>query len=419
MAYGEKIQYISAIEVILKEQEKKKRDLYLDELIDISARNGRNRETDILEKFKYNKDGMRDFAVKNGNGYVFRQMLATAYEEGLQKKKKQNMLIRTFGDYVIADDVIILYTGKESRVEIPANFENVAIRKVGAGLLYANEAVRYVIVSDGIREIGKMAFAKCSHLRKVTLAPSVDKIHPDTFKGSDTLWSLEMYKEISQEIHDEITESGIELTDRRYIIDPMIFGSRFVRQIRKYMPGPMKGGFRVYKDMGCLFEIAPRAVDPKKKPVPLLFQDYADRHHTGAHDFRTENAAFTFKIMADDIEQSFEHDEEADDFGLSNRDEYDKAGLVFVNGFDRSYGILKACLELKGGTFFFQRGVQVKLGQGIYYLYFREVFSTDDNRPYVRRLGTNRIFARYGPLSDGDDRSMDIVKRFSLISELL
>ena len=50
MGYGEKLQYISAIEQVLKETDPVKRNLYLDELIDISGRNGKTRETDVLEK---------------------------------------------------------------------------------------------------------------------------------------------------------------------------------------------------------------------------------------------------------------------------------------------------------------------------------------------------------------------------------
>ena len=199
MAYGEKLLYISTIEYVLKETNPIKRDLYLDELIDISGRNGKTRETDVLEKLRSNKDGMRDYAIKNGNGYIFREMLATAYEKGLHKKVKENMSIRTFGDYVIADDVIIIYTGKSPKVTVPASFDDIRIRKVGAGVFYANESVEEITVSEGINEIGKATFGRCSHLKSVSLAPSVDTIHPRAFEESGALWSIRLYKDMSDE----------------------------------------------------------------------------------------------------------------------------------------------------------------------------------------------------------------------------
>jgi len=116
MSYGEKLLYISAIEMVLKEKDPVKRDLYLDELIDISGRNGKTRETDVLERLKSNKDGMREYALKNGSGYIFREMLATSYEKGLRETTNVNMHMRTFGNYIVADDVIIVYTGKEAKV---------------------------------------------------------------------------------------------------------------------------------------------------------------------------------------------------------------------------------------------------------------------------------------------------------------
>ncbi|MBE5850293.1 MAG: hypothetical protein E7298_09070 [Lachnospiraceae bacterium] len=405
MSYVEKLLYISAIERVLEEDDSVKRNLYLDELIDISGRNGKTRETDVLEKLKSNKGGMRDYAIKNGNGYIFREMLATAYEKGLHKTTKENMRIRVFGDYLIADDVIIIYNGKSPTVTVPAHFEDINVRKVGAGVFYGNEAVEEICVADGISEIGNGAFGKCPHLKSISLAQSVETIHPMAFEESDAIWSIKMYKDISDEAYDDIVENGIKLTDGRYIIDPMILGGPFARQVREFLPVSMSGRFRVHKNMGCLFEVPPRAVDIKKTPVPLVFQQYMDDHNASSNDFRNENAAFVLKIKVRDIDHAFEHDEEADDFSLSNTDKFDRAGLVFVKRFiGLEGGNMKALLEIKSGTYFFQRGLRVRQGRVDYYLCFREEFSSDDNRPYVRRFAPSRVFSRFGPISEGDKR---------------
>lgn len=420
MAYGEKLLYISAIEMVLKEADPVKRNLYLDELIDISGRNGKSRETDVLEKLKSNKDGMRDYALKNGNGYIFREMLATSYEKGLRETTKVNMRMRTFGDYIIADDVIIVYTGKAAKVTIPSSFEGIQIRKVGAGVFYGNNAVEEVSVSEGIKEIGNGTFGKCPHLKFVSLASSIDAIHPQAFEESNALWSIKLYKDITDEAYVDIIENGIKLTDGRYIIDPLILGGPFSRLIKEFLPTSMSGRFRVHKNMGCLFEVPPRAVDIKKTPVPLVFQQYVNDHNASVNDFRNENAAFVFKIKVGDIDYAFEHDEEADDFGLSNKDKYDDSGLVFVKEFlNGEDGKRKVFLEIKSGTYFFQRGIRVRIGHIDYYLYFREEFAADDNRPYVRRLAPIRIFSRFGPISEGDERNRAVYGRFKFISEML
>lgn len=49
MTYGEKLLYISTIEIVLKETDPVKRDLLLDELIDISGKGGKTRETRLKE----------------------------------------------------------------------------------------------------------------------------------------------------------------------------------------------------------------------------------------------------------------------------------------------------------------------------------------------------------------------------------
>ena len=420
MGYGEKLQYISAIEQVLKETDPVKRNLYLDELIDISGRNGKTRETDVLEKMKSNKDGMRDYAIKNGNGYIFREMLATTYEKGLHKTVKENMSIRTFGDYVIADDVIIIYTGRSPKVTVPASFEDIRIRKIGAGVFYGNDAVEEVTVSEGIKEIGNRTFGKCAHLAYLSMPPSVSEIHPKAFEKSDAIWSIKIYKEISDEAYTDIVENGIKLTDGRVIIDPMILGGPFLHLIREFLPVSMAGRFRVHKSMGCIFEVPPRRLDARKTPKPLIFQQYMDEHNASDFDLRNENASFVFKIKINDLDYSFEHDEEADDLGLKKRDKYDNSGLVFVTDFiEGENGMNKVFLEIKSGSYFFQRGLRVKMGLTDYYLYFREEFTSDDKRPYVRRMAPIRLFSRFGPISEGDERNREVYGRFSFISEML
>ncbi len=420
MAYGEKLLYISTVEMALREADPVKRNLYLDELIDISSRNGKTRETDVLEKLKSNKDGIRDYALKNGSGYIYREMLATSYENGLRENVKVNMRIQTFDDYIISDDVVILYTGKARKVTVPASIGDTSIRKVGSGAFYGNNNIEDVNVSEGIKEIGNGTFGKCPHLKSISLESSVDVIHPKAFDGSNAIWSIKLYKNISFEAYADIVENSIKLTDGRYIIDPMILGGPFSRLIKEFLPTSMAGRFRVHKNMGCIFEAPPRVIDIKKSPKPLLFQHYADDHNATVSDFRSENAAFVFKIRADETDYTFEHDEESDDHGLSNKDIYDNSGLVFVKEFlDEETENPKAFIEIKSGTFFFQRGLRVRIGHTDYYLYFREEFSTDDNRPYVRRLGPIRIFSRSGPISEGDERNRDIYARFKFISEML
>ncbi len=420
MAYGEKMLYVSALENIIKEPDSERRELYLDELINISSKSGKTRETEILEGFKTNKNGMRDYALKNGNAYIFREMFATAYENGLEKNVKETMCIRMFGDFMVANDVIILYNGNKQTVKIPSSFEGVQIRRIGVGAFYKNNAVEDVSISDGIKEIGNKAFSKCPYLKTLAIASGIEKIQPNAFEGSKALWSIRLCKEISGEMYEDIIENGIKLTDGRYIIDPMILGGEFTRQIKEYMPVPMAGRFHVHKKMGYLFEVPPRTVDVKKVPIPLVFQQYADMYKVTPNEFRNENAAFLHRIRVDDMRFSFEHDEEADDFALCNKDTYDNAGMVFVEDFiEAEDGTIKALLEIKAGTYFFQRGLPVRYGMGVYYLYFREELSTDDNRPYVRRLGPTRVFSKIGPISMADYRSMGIVSRFSLLSEMM
>ncbi len=422
MTYGEKLLYISVMDAVLKEPDPVKQSLYYDELISLSAKGGVTRETDLLERLRDNKDGLRDNALKKGCGGLLREIFSTDYERKIRKTASENLRFRVFDDYTVVDDVIIMYSGKAGKVTVPASFPGVSIRRIGAGAFYGNKYLREVTVSDGIREVGKAAFSECIQLKNVDLANSAESIHPDAFKWDSGLCSVRFGKEISKEVYDEIIRNEIELNDGRFIIDPMVMGNHFARWIRGSFPGLIPARFNVYADMGCLFELPAGKPDEigLPDPIPLTFKRYIEDHNGEDHCLKDEGSVFVLMLKNDDYDPVFEHDEEADDLGSVKNEACEITGMLFIN--DLSMEVTKkiqARFEVRAGTYFFQRGRKVKYDGKTYYLYFREVLSADNKRPYVRMPKFIKVFSEITPGIMHEVSCDEVSTLFDLISGMV
>ena len=67
------------------------------------------------------------------------------------------------GVFVIEGDVLIRYTGKKTKVEIPDG-----VRVIGPGAFDRNKTIEEAVLPDSVEEIGEGVFADCSNLKKVT-----------------------------------------------------------------------------------------------------------------------------------------------------------------------------------------------------------------------------------------------------------
>ena len=66
-------------------------------------------------------------------------------------------------DFIIQNDVLISYHGKESHVIIPQN-----ITKIATDAFNNNKHIEHIVINDEIDYIGCRAFADCTRMKSIT-----------------------------------------------------------------------------------------------------------------------------------------------------------------------------------------------------------------------------------------------------------
>ena len=94
----------------------------------------------------------------------------------------------TAGDwqYSVSDGeaTITGYTGTGGAVTMPGEVGGVLVRKIADYAFRSNSTLVSILTPNGLRQIGWGAFANCSALESVTIAPTVQTIGPGAFDGS-------------------------------------------------------------------------------------------------------------------------------------------------------------------------------------------------------------------------------------------
>ncbi len=102
------------------------------------------------------------------------------------------------GDYVyqMTDDgegaLLTNYSGTSGDVVIPDTVDGHPVVAVGAHMFAYNEAVRSVMLPEGIRSIGNMAFFKCIHLHDIIIPEGVTMIDECCFGGCSELSEVQL-----------------------------------------------------------------------------------------------------------------------------------------------------------------------------------------------------------------------------------
>ena len=84
------------------------------------------------------------------------------------------------------------YSGTSGDVVIPDTVDGHPVVAVGAHMFAYNEAVRSVMLPEGIRSIGNMAFFKCIHLHDIVIPEGVTMIDECCFGGCTELSEVQL-----------------------------------------------------------------------------------------------------------------------------------------------------------------------------------------------------------------------------------
>jgi hypothetical protein len=82
--------------------------------------------------------------------------------------------------FVVENDVLTGYTGKKRSIVIPGS-----IVEIYDGAFENNDLITIVEIQEGVRIIGKRAFANCGSLIKISIPASVERICDGAFEGGE------------------------------------------------------------------------------------------------------------------------------------------------------------------------------------------------------------------------------------------
>ncbi|MBE6630226.1 MAG: hypothetical protein E7624_05180 [Ruminococcaceae bacterium] len=80
--------------------------------------------------------------------------------------------------FIVENEVLLGYTGKKRSIVIRSPIE-----EIYDSAFENNDVITFVEIENGIRIIGKRAFANCNSLVKINIPASVEKIYDDSFEG--------------------------------------------------------------------------------------------------------------------------------------------------------------------------------------------------------------------------------------------
>ena len=126
-------------------------------------------------------------------------------------------------NFSIVDGILLSCRNGSGQFVIPAAIEGHKIYRIGSGCSI-NGSTESVIVSEGIREIGREAFLNCSHLKRVELPESLESI--EEFGGLGVCYKgfgnvpVELYirRIFSRSDYDHFLADSIQLSSGEYLL---------------------------------------------------------------------------------------------------------------------------------------------------------------------------------------------------------
>ena len=101
--------------------------------------------------------------------------------------------------FILAGTVLVLWNGKEKRVEIP---EDLGIESIGYNVFADNPGIEEVTIPESVKSIERLAFMNCSCLKKVTLPSGLTSIGDGAFSNCGQLEEIKL-PDALEEIGDQ------------------------------------------------------------------------------------------------------------------------------------------------------------------------------------------------------------------------
>lgn len=112
----------------------------------------------------------------------------------VESKENKYYAYDVYKDYV----VITAYLGTNLYVELPAEIDELPVKKIGGLAFYEGTAVETVVVPDGVTELGENAFYYCTKLKTVVLPDSLTTLGDKTFSWCSSLEEVTIPEQVTE-----------------------------------------------------------------------------------------------------------------------------------------------------------------------------------------------------------------------------
>ena len=313
--------------------------------------------------------------------------------------------------YIAVGDTVILYTGKESKVEIPHDLNCTGVRRIGDGAFMQLDKLTDVKIPNDVASIGQKAFYFSKNLKTAVLAGTIENIGKDAFWGCDKLRDIILY--------------DIKLTKREYSLlkkNALQYGQC------KYASAYIPDYFNKIGLEKALY-IHGAVVIPRGAPILFVSYDhnnkgakrlYADSEYISGTEYGDpmwEDKAFKEHIRRG-IPEIYSHIAEQHADEQAKRNMSGNPEKIFLFTFNDSETKMddhsvKITANLKIGYFFWQSARKVICDGNEYYIYRRNYLSSDRRIEYVQvdtavyrgtdlvidRTEAQRVYGKYRLLS--------------------
>ncbi|MBO4326046.1 MAG: leucine-rich repeat protein [Clostridia bacterium] len=311
--------------------------------------------------------------------------------------------------YLAIDGVIVSYSGSDDVLTVPSRLIQMDIVRIGDGS-FMDSRMSKVIISDGIKEIGKNAFSKCCNLKEVVIPASVTTVCSNAFTNDlpklDSIF-IDRYPLQAQQ-YLTLKRSAIRINSNKYLTTNYaglslinnVMNSTSARPAQ-FIPGNISRLFST-RDM--------TAVDPEAECFNISF---------GLSGGDGKTVEFS-SVLADKADHS-DPDTEAKHDELLKKDAIPGNMMTAILIFDESNLLVDAGhyyvnAEIRIGYHFWQSFLPIIHAGKQYYLYRRNYLRGDDKYKYSRV--DVAILDDSGSVVKNKDEALDVYGKYKILSIL-
>ena len=97
------------------------------------------------------------------------------------------------GNYIVAGETIISYTGERTGETVPERFGNISVSEIGYSAFMQSYNLTHVKLPPGIKKLGSNAFEECIELESISVPGTLSHIGLFVFRKCDSLSDITIY----------------------------------------------------------------------------------------------------------------------------------------------------------------------------------------------------------------------------------